>query len=680
VEALLRWVGIALVVLAAAFLVSTAINRGWISPELQLLGAAMIGAGLLGASLWLSPRRPATPAADRHRGETVAAVLRRRWAVAFGIGGASVFIVSAAAAYGWLGLWTAGTGLALVAIAAAISLLVAMATRLEPVAIASTAAMFIAPTWALIIADAPPLSTGLWLGGFAIVALVVGVDRRWPLYRLISTVAAALWTVGLAGFLFNENNVDYAVPGLALVALLTAVLWIGPVLAGGRSARTGAGATAGSGHQPKGNRGPGSWLVALDNRAVLAVPLWALATAGLFAGIESERTAGLVALGLGAGFLVAAVVARSALSRLSGRRWQLPDVLFGSHLLGAGILLPVAAARLLESSAVPVALAAQAVATLLVGYRLNDRWLKLNGALLAAPALVMAAVPLLSHIADGTSSPIVIEFGSLLTFAMLVVFAAVVDRHEPTPVSEVVNGLVWSLGLAIAGSVMAQTSVEEGWLVFGTAVAVLSIAASGRLGFWVRGLGLVAGALTLAGSARSIALAFPSVAGSGAEPGFTGSLVADLAANLVVVATLACAAFLARRAASPGASGGPIYEVLFGFAWVYGLGWLAAALYQLGSPVNQVAISVTWAVAAGGAIVASIVIGDRVFSLFGLTTLGAVLLKLMVVDLAEVDTLWRVGLFLVIGLGLLRLGYVLPRLAAGRSAGESATNAPAGLP
>ena len=49
-----------------------------------------------------------------------------------------------------------------------------------------------------------------------------------------------------------------------------------------------------------------------------------------------------------------------------------------------------------------------------------------------------------------------------------------------------------------------------------------------------------------------------------------------------------------------------------------------------------------------------------------MTTLAVTLVKLLTVDLAEVDTLWRVGLFLVIGTGLLRLGYVLPRLSTGR--------------
>ena len=42
--------------------------------------------------------------------------------------------------------------------------------------------------------------------------------------------------------------------------------------------------------------------------------------------------------------------------------------------------------------------------------------------------------------------------------------------------------------------------------------------------------------------------------------------------------------------------------------------------------------------------------------------LGITVAKLLTVDLREVDTLWRAGLFMMIGLGFLRLGFVLPTL------------------
>ena len=42
------------------------------------------------------------------------------------------------------------------------------------------------------------------------------------------------------------------------------------------------------------------------------------------------------------------------------------------------------------------------------------------------------------------------------------------------------------------------------------------------------------------------------------------------------------------------------------------------------------------------------------------TVIGLTVGKLLTVDLREVDALWRAGLFLVVGLGLLRLGFLLP--------------------
>ncbi|MEM8707911.1 MAG: DUF2339 domain-containing protein, partial [Actinomycetota bacterium] len=57
-EVALKWGGVGLVVLAVGFAVNTAIQRGWIGPELQLLGALAISLGLIGTGLRLKPTRP----------------------------------------------------------------------------------------------------------------------------------------------------------------------------------------------------------------------------------------------------------------------------------------------------------------------------------------------------------------------------------------------------------------------------------------------------------------------------------------------------------------------------------------------------------------------------------------------------------------------------------------------
>ncbi len=652
VEALLRWVGIALVVLAAAFLVSTAIDRGWITREMQLMGAAIIGSAMLANAVRLLSGATSDSGAGADSSIDQFKLTRRQWATAFGNGGAVVFIVSAGAAYGWLGLWTAGTGLGLVAVAAAISLLVAMRTRLESVAITSTAAMFVVPSWARIIVDAPVAATGIWLGGFAIVALVVGLEQRWPLYRLASTVAAAAWTFGLAAALAADGNTNHRNAGLALVAVVAAVLCLGPALSDyHRRSKVPAGP------MPTEPSSPTPTLAGLDYRSVMALPLWTLGSVALFAGIEAESSAGRLALALACGFMILALGTRYA----NVGRW-LPgfgETLFASHLFGAGVLILTASVLLLDQSALVVALAGQGLATLVIGYRLNDLWLKANGMVLAAAAWLGSTGVLLDRIADGTRADMTVDVGPLLAIVVLGAFAVVVERHEKRPVAEVLYGAVWLAAITFATSLMVQTSYEEGWLVFWTGVTVVTLAASRRLGVWVLGLGGLAGMATLFGSALSIAQAFTD-SGAGSGSSFSGPLVADLAANLVVVATLCAAAVTAwRRDAVPAA----IVHPLFWLAWLWSLAWVAAVLFQLGSPVNQVAISVVWAAAAGAAIIAAIVTADPTLRVAGLATLGTVLLKLAVVDLAEVETLWRVGLFLIIGLGLLRLGYVLPRLA-----------------
>ena len=58
-EVLLKWGGVGLVVLAVGFGVSTAIQRGWIGPLLQLAGALVLAFGLIGLGIRLESTRRA---------------------------------------------------------------------------------------------------------------------------------------------------------------------------------------------------------------------------------------------------------------------------------------------------------------------------------------------------------------------------------------------------------------------------------------------------------------------------------------------------------------------------------------------------------------------------------------------------------------------------------------------
>ncbi|MGI9596600.1 MAG: DUF2339 domain-containing protein [Acidimicrobiales bacterium] len=631
VETVLRWVGIALVVLAAVFLVSTAIDRGWISPEMQLLGATAIGFGLLAGGAWLIDTR-------------------RNWGLALANGGAVVIIVCAGASYGWLELWRPTTGLVLVAIAAAVSVSVAMRLRLESVAVTSTAAMLIVPAWARIIADAPVLATGVWLGLFAVAAAVVGVERGWTIYRSVSTWAAALWVVGLAGFLSADDNSDHLVPGIILVAVVGLMLWLGPALANGLGLlRPTTAGPARSGD----DLGPVETLRAFEHRLVLLIPLWAWSSVILFGGIDPGGTAGTVGLAMSAGFLVLALAA----GPFSGR---IADNLFTSHLLGASVLTTVAVVTWLGGSTVMVVLAAQALAVLVVSNLFSDTLLKVNAYVLAG----MAWLVLGAEVAEAVDRAEIVlgdAVAQAVSLAALAAVAWLTERGQPRQVAEVLFGAVWLMVLAFLASLVVPVVDDEMWLVVGVALAALSLVAAYRLGLWVLVIGGIVSVATVAGSGYSIVAA-----------AVDGTTVVGHLANLSVVVALGLAtAYLwwtQRRF--------ELARPLLVLAWIWSLGWIASVfLTELDGSVSQVAISVAWAIAASGAIVVAIRSNEQVVRYIGLATLAVVLIKLLTVDLAEVDTLWRVGLFLVIGLGLLRLGYVLPRLAE-RYGPETGGNGP----
>lgn len=93
--------------------------------------------------------------------------------------------------------------------------------------------------------------------------------------------------------------------------------------------------------------------------------------------------------------------------------------------------------------------------------------------------------------------------------------------------------------------------------------------------------------------------------------------------------------------------------------------WLGSVLVHL--PQGQAAVSVAWALVGTGVLVAGAMRRERSIATAGLGVLGLTVGKLLTVDLEEVDTLWRAALFLLVGLGFLRLGFLLPRLTGDRT-------------
>ena len=91
--------------------------------------------------------------------------------------------------------------------------------------------------------------------------------------------------------------------------------------------------------------------------------------------------------------------------------------------------------------------------------------------------------------------------------------------------------------------------------------------------------------------------------------------------------------------------------------------WLGSVLVHL--PQGQALVSLSWAAVGGTVLVTGAVRKIPALGNAGLVVLAVTVAKLLLVDLAEVDALWRAGLFLFVGLGFLRLGFLLPRWTGG---------------
>lgn len=118
--------------------------------------------------------------------------------------------------------------------------------------------------------------------------------------------------------------------------------------------------------------------------------------------------------------------------------------------------------------------------------------------------------------------------------------------------------------------------------------------------------------------------------------------------------------------------------------WVY---WVAGVPFLMAWMAREAGVSAApqaWTSAAWGALALALLVGSVVFwdaavRRTGMVVLGVVLGKLILVDLATLDAVWRVLLFLGLGGLMLLCSYLLPRLAGWR-AREQGPEEPPPLP
>lgn len=356
IESILRWAGVALVTLAGIFLVSTAISRGWIGPELQLLGAALGGVALLVAALKFA--------------ETL-----RQWSLAFGSGGAIVLAASALATHEWLDLVGPGVAIGLLVVATAASIGVAVRIRMEGIAlVAAVVGMFAALETVDRFGQTALLG---WVAAFVIFSSVLGALKQWPGLRVITGWLGAFL---LAGYALSEE-VDGAlrVAGLIGAAVIACTLWAGPTIASRLSAKSGSG-----------NWGVFDW-TPVDYRLVALVPGWVWLVVGGLLPITETEDFGLVAIAVAVGF---AGLASAPLRQV--HRLVLLSTLFGSMAL-----LAVGFATYLDGPALMVALGGQAVTSYFLGRKLDDIPMVYAGYLVGAASSGLALYEMLDALDHG---------------------------------------------------------------------------------------------------------------------------------------------------------------------------------------------------------------------------------------------------------------------------------------
>jgi len=128
-----------------------------------------------------------------------------------------------------------------------------------------------------------------------------------------------------------------------------------------------------------------------------------------------------------------------------------------------------------------------------------------------------------------------------------------------------------------------------------------------------------------------------------------------LATLLVVLCWVTAAAFFYGRDDLDSS-----FQLLFVGAWAGTMLWLASAL--IGAPQGLMLISAAWTLLACAGLVLGLTERLSTVRNVALSTLGITLFKLVSVDMSEVDVFWRVGLFFVVGMGLIALGLKVPSL------------------
>lgn len=608
-ERLLRIAGIVLVVLAGVFAVSTAIDRGWIGPQVQLAGATVTGLALQAGAVRL-----------RHRS--------RPWAHSLGAGGAVILAACAVAAHAWLDVIGPLGALSALGVVTATSIALARHLRIEGVAIAAGVAGLGTAAVGGLLGDVPMAVAALSLAAMVVVMTGLGLVERWRGLRIVVGWQAALLLLGFAVDAAGELAGLTGAVAWAVVAVVGTVLWVAPAIAGQLAERP----------IELGDQGWPRWAT-IDRRLVVSAPGWTWLAITALAGADATASAWI---GLGVAAAHGATVALA---------WaRLDRILRSSGLLAVTGIVTVALVLLLDGPVLMVAIVTSALASAVIADRIDDGPMAALATVVASLATVMATTDLVTVAIDRDPT-----IGSAAAQGAVVVALVEMSRRVGRrwrPVGIALGATAW---IGLLGWVATQLSpigpvvpaIAATWAILAALILVL-----GRYRWVPTVAARAAGLATLSGAAILTMSDLAALIETG-----SGDLTRSaLQAIVIGGAAIVVAALGLRSAHRPTA-----IAVMVG-TWVLALGWVLGATLDVGQ--SQAVVSALWTVAAIAAIVAGLRLTEVVARRLGMATLGVTMVKLLTVDLTEVDVLWRIGLFAIVGAGLLRLAYVLPRLVA----------------
>lgn|GEM_PF-4250223 len=608
-EFILRWAGIVLITFATIFLVSTAISRGWIGPELQLFGASLTGVAMFVGAYLLTDKRPV-------------------WAQSF-VGAGSVILLSCATAtHAWLELVDASTGFVLLTVTLILVVCASVYFNFELVAIISVFLSYFMFSWLSV----SVLSISIWLACLACAAVALGLGKSWKLFRVLIPWSAALGIL-LAlplGKDFTENTRVVLVLSVAATAI---VLWNAPAIA----QKIGTKLTDKSKTQPVDKSFIDEFnFDSFDHRLTMAIPGWVfLCCLIIFSDLIGKTTRGAWAIGIAAGFLALAFATYK----------QLPKTLFISHALGALGLLAVGFTLLFDGPVFVVSIAAQALGTAVLAFYFKDWWLRISSYMLLGVSFVLAMYNLI-ELADSGDVDIILYIASFAVIAVAssIAYISWIDNEIPEDSVQLITTSAWGMFVILSALIIVPHIPSELYLSLLAVYSVATYFASKKLGEYMKIVSYGFGCLL----AFFTGLSIQSVMLGG------GTYLQDISNLFALAVILAACWYIWVKVKS-------LSELAFIVGWILSLGYMAEI--TLNGPQGQAITSLVWALAAGSAIVVGLMYGHPVIRQTGLVTLGIVLVKLLTIDLAEVDTFWRVGLFFIVGSGLLALGYFVPSLS-----------------